>query len=74
MKSFKKGDWDKFENLPEEYEKIVVFKNYYYSRKLAIEAANKNAFAFSGMYVRIYLKNFPENRLNEFTNDKPMVY
>jgi len=55
LKSFKKSDWDKYENLPDEYEKIIYFKNYLHSRKKAIEHATKNAFAYEGMYIRLYI-------------------
>lgn len=73
MKSFKNDDWDPYKNLPEEFEYIYTLKNIANIRKVALKSALTEAFAYAGMYIRIYLKNFPIEKLNAHNQEFPII-
>ncbi|EAR91270.3 carboxy-terminal domain transketolase (macronuclear) [Tetrahymena thermophila SB210] len=73
MKSFKTSEWDKYENLPDPYEKVYVFKNYIRTKNTAFLHAEEQAFAYAGFYIKIYVKGFPLDKLSAHPKEKALI-
>ncbi|KRX00267.1 hypothetical protein PPERSA_10766 [Pseudocohnilembus persalinus] len=73
LKSFKTSEWDPLDNLPDPYELIYTFKHYQKTKRLALEYAQEQAFAYAGFYVKIYLKNFPVSLLQNHNPNTPFI-
>lgn len=59
--------------MPLEYEKIFIFDDFNKSRKTAIEKAQREAVAYKGFYVKIYVAGFPIDSLATHNKEKPIV-
>lgn len=62
MKSLRTSEWDPYENLPVEYGKIFAFQGWKaMGRKLAQKANEREAGVGPGMYVTLYIEQFPQS-------------
>ena len=70
LKSFRECEWNPYSNLSKRFDNIFVFKNYVRSMKVAKEEHRKNGFVFKGMYIRLFIKDFPIHQLKK---NKPLI-
>jgi len=73
LKSFRTTEWNPYHNLPPEYSKILIFDDFNKSRKIAFEKAKADAVAYCGMYVKLYIEQFPLDSLASHDKEKPLV-
>eukprot|EP01016_Furgasonia_blochmanni_P049610 TRINITY_DN754_c0_g2_i3.p1 TRINITY_DN754_c0_g2~~TRINITY_DN754_c0_g2_i3.p1 ORF type:complete len:859 (-),score=228.30 TRINITY_DN754_c0_g2_i3:1607-4183(-) len=73
LKSFRTSDWDPYEDVPEEYEKIFIFDDFSKTMKNALINAKEDAFAYQGFYIKIYVKNFPLHLLPAHSMQRPFI-
>lgn len=71
--SMKRGSWNIYEDLPEEYGKIFSFENYIGLKKQVIKRAHEEGQKISGCYVRIVVENFPADLVTAIRNDRPLI-
>ena len=70
LKSFRESEWNPYSSLPKEFDNIYVFKNYVRSMKVAKNYYRKNGLISQGMYIKIFLKDFPFSNLQK---SKPII-
>lgn len=75
LKSFRMTDWNAYKDLPEEYEKIIIFGDYAQSFKTAMASAEANASFPAGLFVRILIKNVRNEDVASFSDvdSKPFI-
>lgn len=55
VRSLQHSEWDAFENLPHEYNKIFRFNKFNNSKKVSFEMAQNDGLPIRGNYIRMYL-------------------
>jgi hypothetical protein len=51
----------------------LIFDDFNKSRKIAFEKAKADAVAYCGMYVKLYIEQFPLDSLASHDKEKPLV-